>query len=391
MMQQVFISYRQESPEHTRAVRRLGELLRQAKLPVALDQFHLDDTPGGPEVGWPAWCEACANNSACVLIIGSQGWFAAYDKRTPPGLGLGAASEADIIRQKFYDTQGRNTHIRLAFLHDFPVEHIPTRLKAWHQYHPFTADEQLNQMIRWMADCLGLPDIVPPTVRWPKPTPFTPDLADRIHEWPAIVELIAGQRQERILLLQGESGMGKSALIRQTAAYAKQLWIRLVRVDFKGGGLKLEDVLGQFDLDLEGLLPNFSREGAGKPHLLRKDLRGLRQPVLVIFDSFEDATCHKPVTDWLHQQFLPEVETALGLVVMIAGQKVPEFAHAGWRDQVRHLPLAPILDSEHWVEWVGRSYPHLQARNAHLPTIVMAAMGNPAILSNLCANIVKGL
>jgi len=35
MRNQVFISYRQESPEHAREVRRLGELLRQAGLPVA--------------------------------------------------------------------------------------------------------------------------------------------------------------------------------------------------------------------------------------------------------------------------------------------------------------------------------------------------------------------
>ncbi len=45
---QVFLSYRHESPEHARAVKRLGELLRQAKLPVVLDQFFLDQNPGGP-------------------------------------------------------------------------------------------------------------------------------------------------------------------------------------------------------------------------------------------------------------------------------------------------------------------------------------------------------
>ena len=113
MLQHVFISYRHESPEHGRAVRRLGELLRQAKIPVALDQFYLDEFPGGPDLGWPKWCEDCANESACVLIIGSEGWFAAYEKTAPPGVGLGAASEADVLRQWLYDERGDNSHIPL--------------------------------------------------------------------------------------------------------------------------------------------------------------------------------------------------------------------------------------------------------------------------------------
>ena len=103
MLQHVYISYRHESPEHARAVRRLGELLRQAGIPVALDQFYLDDFPGGPDSGWPKWAEGCANESACVLIIPSESWFAAYEKSAPPGAGLGAGIEADLFRQALWD------------------------------------------------------------------------------------------------------------------------------------------------------------------------------------------------------------------------------------------------------------------------------------------------
>jgi hypothetical protein len=56
MRKQVFLSYRHETVEHSRAVFRLAEL-RQAAIPVALDQFYLDDNPGGPDEGWPKWCE----------------------------------------------------------------------------------------------------------------------------------------------------------------------------------------------------------------------------------------------------------------------------------------------------------------------------------------------
>lgn len=179
MLNQVFISYRHESSEHARAVRRLGELLRQSGLPVAFDQFLLDEHPGGSDVGWPKWCEDCANESACVLIVGSEGWFAAYEKPAPAGLGLGAATEADLFRQTLWDEQGHNARIRLAFLHDVAADKVPVRLRAWHRFRPFDANEELNQLIRWVADRLGLTGIEPPTVRWPEPAEFKPDLADR--------------------------------------------------------------------------------------------------------------------------------------------------------------------------------------------------------------------
>jgi hypothetical protein len=116
MLNQVFVSYRHESIEHARAVLRLGELLRQAKIPVAMDQFYLNDHSGGPDEGWPKWCEDCANKSVCVLIIAFEGWFAAYDKTAEPG-GLGAATEADLFRQALWDEKGNNARIHLAFLH----------------------------------------------------------------------------------------------------------------------------------------------------------------------------------------------------------------------------------------------------------------------------------
>jgi hypothetical protein len=285
VQQHVFISYRHESPEHARAVRRLGELLRQANLPVALDQFYVDDHAGGPNEGWPKWCEDCADQSACVVIIGSEGWFASYEKTAPPSLGLGAATEADVLRQWLYDEKGDNSHIRLAFLHEISADKIPRRLRPWHQFRPFENDDQLNQLVRWVAGCLGLRNVELPTVRWPEPLEFRPNLADRLKEWPAVVELLAGRSGERILLFKGPSGVGKSALVRETTAYAKRLRIPVVQLDLKGGGLDVEDILGQFYLDLGQSLPDFSRD-RGSTVLLRKDLRGLRQPVLVMFDTY---------------------------------------------------------------------------------------------------------
>jgi hypothetical protein len=389
MYKQVFLSYRQESPEHAREVRRLGELLRQAGLPVALDQFLVEGQPGGPDEGWPKWCEDNANESECVLVIGSAGWFAAYDGTAPVGIGRGAASEAALFRQYLYDASGQNSRIRLAFLHELDPDTVPERLRAWHQFRPFARDADLDQLVRWVAQRLGLTGIEPPCVRWPDPIPFVPDLADRTRqEWPSLVDLLAGRSRERILLFEGSTpGLGKTLLVRQAAAYARRLGIPVVLVDFKGGGQDVEAVLGQFQLDLgEQHLPNFCRAGACKTHLLRMDLRALRRPVLAIFDTYEKADDNKAVADWLSQQLLAEVESALGLAVIVAGQKVPNHNTAAWRDLVRHIPLQPITEIDHWVPWIKRRYPSLEHQK-HLETIVLLARGNPAAVSIYCESL----
>jgi hypothetical protein len=383
MLQHVFISYRHESPEHARAVRRLGELLRQAAIPVALDQFYLDEFPGGPDLGWPKWCEDCANQSACVLIIGSEGWFAAYEKKAGPGVGLGAASEADLFRQSLYDGGGENSRIRLAFLHDIPAEQVPARLRAWHQYRPFGDGDQLDLLVRWIAVRLGLGKVESAAVQWPAPVAFRPDLADRAREeWPAIVNLLAGRSRQRILLYEGASGLGKSTLLRQAAEYAKVVGVPTVRVDLKGGSMDVESILGEFDLDLGTRLPNFVREGSTKPLLLRKDLRALREPVLIIFDTYEGCVGNKSVVDWLSYQLLAEVETALGLAVIVAGQEVPGSKGTGWHNVARLLRLTPITEIEHWQLWVEQHYPDFQKKGADLNTVMMFAQGNPAVVSS---------
>ena len=111
------------------------------------------------------------HESACILIIPSEEWFAAYNKKTDdkPGAGLGAAAEANIIRQWLYDNENKNTRIRLAFLHEIDAERVPPNLRAWQQFRPFNPDDQL----RWVAGCLSMDNIEPPIVR-PEPVETSP-------------------------------------------------------------------------------------------------------------------------------------------------------------------------------------------------------------------------
>lgn len=166
-LKQVFISYRHESEEHAARVRRLGELLRGAGLEVALDQFLVEHRLGGPNEGWPKWCDDSANKSACVLVIGSAGWFAAYNGTAPGSDGCGAACEAHLFRQDIYDAAGNNPHIRLAFLHNGDNNDIPVGLRAWRMFKLFAngADfnqAELSQLVGWANQCLDRSSRDPP-------------------------------------------------------------------------------------------------------------------------------------------------------------------------------------------------------------------------------------
>lgn len=387
MLNQVFISYRHESSEHSRAVRRLGEMLRQAGLPVVLDQFYLEDYPGGPDEGWPQWCQKCANESACVLIVASKGWFAAYNDEEPPGEGLGAATEADLFLQDIWNQKGHNERIRLVFLNSFAAETVPLALQRWQQFRPFDAPGPAG-MIRWAAVRLNTKIPETSNVRWPDPIHFQPGIADRNkNEWPAVLDLLAGKSSQRILLFEGGSGVGKSELVRQSVAYAKQLGMPVAHIDFKSGTLKTEDVLGLIDLEVGSHLPNFFRQEPKKIYTFKKDLRALRNPILFIFDSYEDAVGNHNLAEWLNVQLLGDLENTPAIAVIIAGQKVPDSTHTSWRNLVRDFHLLPITESAPWKEWALHRYPNVC--ESDLNTLLRLAGGQPSLMVVYCETIAK--
>ena len=71
-----------------------------------LDQLFQEENPGGPDDGWAKWSTDGASKAGCVLIISSAGWCDAWDMNNSPGLGLGAAAEAAVIREQIYEETG---------------------------------------------------------------------------------------------------------------------------------------------------------------------------------------------------------------------------------------------------------------------------------------------
>jgi len=205
---------------------------------------------------------------------------------------------------------------------------------------------------------------------------------DREEELEIFKTMLSGKNEERILLIEAQSGMGKTILLGEFD-HSKPKRIAFAKIDFKGGGTsiaelfyRLRDKLGReikfpnLDKELKGILnPTIdikSNMMLGKNQIdaylssrddqeremrlsaltdaLFKDLRNLGK-VLIIFDTFEKSD--GSIKKWLADSFLSRVQNSPNTFVVIGGQEVPE-DNLEW-DCIRR-PLKGIPHN-HWQKY----------------------------------------
>ena len=199
---------------------------------------------------------------------------------------------------------------------------------------------------------------------------------DRDDELALLVRLACSETPTRIALIQAESGMGKSELVREFRERCPKD-LPLVVVDFKGGGLSLADVLfhiydtlgwkrfptlaqaiqnivrptqinvtgnvliGQNEISIALGGPDEQTRELHRNQLttaLVTDLRALDRVVLIV-DVFEK--CDAVLRAWLTSLLLPAIHRSQHLTIIVAGQQVPECTQMWECEQLLLEPIAP--------------------------------------------------
>lgn len=160
-MPNVLLSYRQTSETERQCVRAFAERLRSGGISVILDQFFLEQHPGGPNDGWDKWSSDRALQTSLVIIIGGQSWVQCFDKTQPPGTGLGAACEADDIRHRVYKANGIIETIRVVLFNKHDAKQTAMDPHGPHDESPF-AISGFTQMLDAIARRLQKPDMTQP-------------------------------------------------------------------------------------------------------------------------------------------------------------------------------------------------------------------------------------
>lgn len=385
MLNQVFVSYRRESEAHNERVRWLAEELRSHGLIVAFDEFYLKDKPGGPDEKWSRWCIKQAKESACVLIVGSAGWYTAFahPETAECGNGQGVAAEANVIQQQLYEMGWVTSRHRVILLDPSDETGLPTEIRGWRLVFAKTNPLDLYDLVRWAAQETGIGPVsdVQPQTSWPThPAPFKHGLADLGREWPAVQRLLTAGAPARILLFKGPSNFSKSALLSAAARYARTLLVPTAYVDFKVKGLLSENnMLRELQLGLASALPAFSALEEPDWWSLRRSLRALQGPVVIFLDTYENAAETKDLVERIETQLLGEVEECEHLRFIIGGQKVPDTARSRWLDHAELVELDRVLDKRVWKDWLDELNPNVDEK--HIEGIVLGLEGVPGTIS----------
>lgn len=380
-MAKVFLSYRHEvdslHPKHDAHVRTLGESLLRANIEVILDQFYLDTHPGGPDEQWPKWCEDQVPEADKVLIIASAGYFKCYEQKESPGAGLGAACETTVIRNTLYACSYVTNKFRIAYFNPDHVKNLPPAINGIHRFDALNPKE-LNDLISWAGGTFPISSLVSSpvdvSIDWPAHvTGYEPDLANRNMEFAAFAEMLSQNSPTRAIFLEAPSDHGKTLLVAECMHYARRVLghNNCITIDFKGNSTR-ETALETVSLGLAKYLPRFAKHGS-QTRDLRADLRALKQPIVLLFDTYEKAS--PEAKELVQNLLLGDLDQTPAVRIIIAGQLVPDHEKAIWANSVRCFTLGPITDSSHWKRYAKRHHPHLNSEQ--IETVTEVALGHP--------------
>ncbi len=382
----VFISYSHDDDAHQQRVYALADRLIKDGVKVILDR---DCGPGGPDEGWDKWSETQADKSDLVLPVFTPSYRKCWDGQQMPGMRLGAIHEQKVIYRRLYDA---GSDIEFARILTFDADHrgsIPTFLKG---LPAFDATTDYPNLIGWLREKGAAPELddSPNQITWPKiPADYRWPLADRVDQFETFKTILGGQAAQRIFLVEGASNTGKTVLLNELFRLAQQVNLNAVQLDLKGCP-GLEELLENLRLDSTAdLLPEFHKAaGSNRKSALLQDLNKLKQPFLLGLDTYQQIS--PDIADWLESQLLRRVEKCPALLVLIAGQRVPDRNKNAWKDCANHVCLQPIKEKNYWRDYAHQVLNSSHITDQHIEMLLHVSQGDPGQTSALLQSFAVG-
>ncbi len=248
-------------------------------------------------------------------------------------------------------------------------------------------------------------------------------LANRTEELKLFKQIVTGQNPKRILLIEGESGVGKTNLLGQFAhccspgvscvsidlksakelgvpyilsalrkrlgrenflQFAKQVqeFLLLSNVEVRDNVMVGQDLQIQVALNVDPETRKFRLVALQEAFF--QDLRAINRSIVIILDTFNEAPPELAV--WLGGGFLSEVVDTPNLRVVIAGQRVPQLT-VEWMADCEYCRLEAIKDVEAWCAFAQtQKFPFPKEA---VKAIILTFQGQPREIINTFAAIAE--
>jgi hypothetical protein len=202
----VFISYSQESTEHSDRVMALANRLRCHGVDCWIDRFE----PYPPQ-GWPMWMERQINQADFVLLVCTDRYLKRFNGQETVGVGKGVIWESALIRNHlYYQGHDNRKFIPVGFENGFD-RFVPDRLRGVSRYLLDEFTFQSSEYTALYRRITGQDENVTPVGEIVKLSPLQPK---------DCVATIAGIRQASHLLLRSLVSDNRAAPYRFESTYA---------------------------------------------------------------------------------------------------------------------------------------------------------------------------
>ncbi|HSS49809.1 MAG TPA: ATP-binding protein [Thermoanaerobaculia bacterium] len=242
-------------------------------------------------------------------------------------------------------------------------------------------------------------------------------LANYDSERQLFAELLVPSSPKRILLFQGESGIGKSTLLRSCAELIPAS-AKFIPIELRGAAVSISEIFYRFagrldwtqlenfchqlvamepavattldrnhltgirnqiniTLSSQGLIDRSERIAALTEALFR-DLESLHNLVVLTFDTFDNASTE--ASEWLSGPLLERMARTKNARVVIAGKTVPNINNIEWGAFCEIRMLSGIVAADPWlaiIEKLRKIIPH-HSGGGWMSGVCDALNGNPA-------------